>query len=102
VRLSRSIEAKGSDLHANACKLGLEGIISKLRDAPYRSGRGNDWLKTKCGNRQELVVGGYSPSSADAHAIGALSLGYYDNGELKYAGRSGTRYTHALARDLYR
>jgi bifunctional non-homologous end joining protein LigD len=102
VRLSRSIEAKGSDLHANACKLGLEGIISKLRDAPYRSGRGNDWLKTKCGNRQELVVGGYSPSSADAHAIGALSLGYYDNGELKYAGRSGTGYTHALARDLYR
>jgi bifunctional non-homologous end joining protein LigD len=102
LRLSESIDGKGTVLHASACRLGLEGIISKLRDAPYRSGRGNDWLKTKCGNRQELVVGGYSPSTADSRAIGALSLGYYDKGELKYAGRCGTGYTHALARDLYR
>ncbi len=102
VRLSESIDGKGTELHANACRFGLEGIISKLRDAPYRSGRGTDWLKTKCGNRQELVVGGYSPSTADAHAVGALSLGYYDKGELKYAGRCGTGYTHAVARDLYR
>jgi bifunctional non-homologous end joining protein LigD len=102
VRLSESIEAKGSELHANACRLGLEGIISKLRDAPYRSGRRNDWLKTKCGNRQELVIGGYSPSTADTHAVGALSLGYYDKSELKYAGRCGTGYTRAIARDLYR
>lgn len=102
VRLSDSIEGQGSDLHANACRLGLEGIISKLRDAPYRSGRGADWLKTKCSDRQELVVGGYSPSAADAHAVGALSLGYYDKGELKYAGRCGTGYTHKIARELYR
>jgi bifunctional non-homologous end joining protein LigD len=102
IRLSESIEAKGSELHANACRLGLEGIISKLRDAPYRSGRGNDWLKTKCGNRQELVIGGYSPSTADARAVGALSLGYYEKGELKYAGRCGTGYTRTIARDLYR
>jgi bifunctional non-homologous end joining protein LigD len=102
VRLSESIEGKGSDLHANACRLGLEGIISKLRDAPYRSGRGIDWLKTKCSDRQELVIGGFSPSTADAHAIGALSLGYYRDGEFIYAGRSGTGYTHALARELYR
>jgi bifunctional non-homologous end joining protein LigD len=102
VRLSESIDGKGSDLHANACRLGLEGIISKLRDAPYHSGRNNDWLKTKCSDRQELVVGGYSPSTADSRAIGALSLGYYDKGELKYAGRCGTGYTHTLARELYR
>ena len=102
VRFSQSIEGKGSDLHSNACRLGLEGIISKLRDAPYRSGRGTDWLKTKCSDRQELVIGGFSPSTADAHAIGALSLGYYKDGELMYAGRSGTGYTHALARELYR
>ena len=102
VRLSESIDGKGTELHANACRLGLEGIISKLRDAPYRSGRGNDWLKTKCSDRQELVVGGYLPSTADARSIGALSLGYYDKGVLKYAGRCGTGYTHAVARDLYR
>jgi bifunctional non-homologous end joining protein LigD len=102
LRLSESIDGKGTELHANACRLGLEGIISKLRDAPYRSGRGADWLKTKCSDRQELVVGGYSPSTADSRAVGALSLGYYDKGELKYAGRCGTGYTHAVARDLYR
>jgi bifunctional non-homologous end joining protein LigD len=102
LRLSESFDMRGSELHGKACGLGLEGLISKLRDAPYRSGRGNDWLKTKCSDRQELVIGGYSPSSVDAHAIGALSLGYYDKGELKYAGRSGTGYTHAIARDLYR
>jgi bifunctional non-homologous end joining protein LigD len=102
LRLSESFDTKGSELHAHACRLGLEGIISKLRDAPYRSGRGNDWLKTKCSDRQELEVGGFSPSTADAHAIGALSLGYYDKGEFIYAGRVGTGYTHALARDLYR
>jgi bifunctional non-homologous end joining protein LigD len=102
VRLSESIEGKGSDLHNRACQLGLEGIISKLRDAPYRSGRGTDWLKTKCSDRQELVIAGFSPSTADSHAIGALSLGYYDKGQLIYAGRCGTGYTHTLARDLFR
>jgi bifunctional non-homologous end joining protein LigD len=102
VRFSESFDTKGNELHARACGLGLEGIISKLRDAPYRSGRGNDWLKTKCGDRQELVVAGFSPSTADAHAIGALSLGYYKDGELTYAGRCGTGYTRSLARDLYR
>jgi bifunctional non-homologous end joining protein LigD len=102
VRLSESIAGNGTTLHANACRLGLEGIISKLRDAPYRSGRGTDWLKTKCSDRQELVIGGYSPSTADSRSVGALSLGYYEKGELKYAGRCGTGYTHALARSLYR
>jgi bifunctional non-homologous end joining protein LigD len=102
VRYSESIEGKGATIHASACRMGLEGIVSKLRDAPYRSGRGTDWLKTKCSDRQELVIGGYTKSTADAHAIGALTLGYYEDGKLIYAGRSGTGYTHALARALYR
>jgi bifunctional non-homologous end joining protein LigD len=50
---------------------------------------------------QELVVGGYSPSTAMPKAIGALVVGYYDNGKLVYAGRIGTGYTHATARDLW-
>ena len=74
-------------------RLGLEGIISKRADAPYHSGRGHDWLKTKCSDRQEFVVAGFAPSTADAHAVGALVLGVYDHGELKYAGRTGTGFT---------
>ncbi len=102
VRLSESLDQAGDVLLKHACQLGLEGIISKLRDAPYRPGRVPDWLKTKCTDRQELVVAGYAPSTADGQAIGSLIVGYYEGGELKYAGRTGTGYTHKVARDLYK
>jgi bifunctional non-homologous end joining protein LigD len=102
LRLSESIGERGSVLLKHACKMGLEGIISKLADAPYRSGRGHDWIKTKCSDRQEFVVAGFAPASNDAHSIGALVLGVYDKGKLQYAGRTGTGFTHATARDLYR
>ena len=102
VRLSESLTEPGPVLVRHACKFGLEGIVSKRVDAPYRSGRGHDWLKTKCSDRQELVIAGFMPSTADAHAVGALVLGYYRRGKLHYAGRTGTGFTHATARDLYR
>jgi bifunctional non-homologous end joining protein LigD len=84
----------------NACQHGLEGIISKRRDCPYRSGRGRDWLKTKCTNRQEFVVAGYVPRSDNPRAVGALVLAYYDGGRLTYAGRVGTGFTAETARAL--
>jgi len=102
LRLSYSLRDRGSILLKRACKMGLEGIISKVADAPYRSGRGHDWMKTKCSNRQEFVVAGFAPSSNDAHAVGALVLGFYARGALKYAGRTGTGFTHENARELYR
>jgi bifunctional non-homologous end joining protein LigD len=102
LRLSESLTEPGPVLLRHACKMGLEGIISKLADAPYRSGRGHDWLKAKCPDRQEFVVAGFAPSTADAHAIGALVLGVYDHGKLRYAGRTGTGFTHDSARALYR
>ncbi|MGB7259155.1 MAG: DNA ligase D, partial [Pseudolabrys sp.] len=102
LRLSESIDEAGPTLVKHACRLGLEGIISKRRDAPYRSGRGHDWLKTKCSDRQEFVVAGYVPSSADQHAVGAVVLGFYDHDKLHYAGRVGTGFTHKSARELYR
>jgi bifunctional non-homologous end joining protein LigD len=102
IRPSESIDERGSVLLGKACKLGLEGIISKLADAPYHSGRGHDWIKTKCSDRQEFVVTGFVPSTADARAIGALVLGVYDHGRLRYAGRTGTGFSHAVARDLYK
>ena len=102
LRFSASIDQSGPALLEQACRMGLEGIVSKLADAPYRSGRGHDWLKTKCSDRQEFVIAGFAPSTADAHAVGALVLGVYDKGKLKYAGRTGTGFTHAFARTLYR
>jgi bifunctional non-homologous end joining protein LigD len=102
LRLSESLTEPGPVLLKHACRMGLEGIVSKLADAPYHSGRGHDWIKTKCSDRQELVVAGFMPSSVDARAIGALVLGYYDRGTLRYAGRTGTGFTHTSARELYR
>ena len=102
LRLSESLTEPGTTLLRHACKVGLEGIVSKVADAPYRSGRGRDWVKTKCFDRQEFVVAGVVPSTADVHAVGALVLGFYERGKLHYAGRSGTGFTHELARTLYR
>jgi bifunctional non-homologous end joining protein LigD len=102
LRLSESLTEPGPALLRQACKLGLEGIIAKRANAPYRSGRGNDWLKIKCSDRQEFVVVGFVPSTADSRAVGALVLAVYDDGKLKYAGRTGTGFTHDTARSLYR
>ena len=66
--------------------MGLEGIVSKLANGPYNSGRSHEWIKTKCSDRQEFVVAGLVPSTADARAVGALVLGVYDGDTLKYAG----------------
>ena len=102
LRLSESLTEPGPTLLKHACKMGLEGIVSKRADAAYHSGRGHDWIKTKCSDRQELVVAGFAPSSVDAHAVGALVLGYFERGKLRYAGRTGTGFTHEIARELYR
>jgi len=102
LRLSESLTGSGTALLRHACKIGLEGIVSKLANAPYNSGRSHEWIKTKCSDRQEFVVAGLVPSTADARAVGALVLGVYDGNELKYAGRTGTGFTHEMARSLYR
>ncbi len=102
LRFSKSLTEPGTKLLHHACKLGLEGIVSKLADAPYRSGRGRDWVKSKCSDRQELVVTGVVPSTADARAVGALVLGFYERGKLRYAGRTGTGFTRDTARSLFR
>src|SRR5262249_44873165 len=68
----------------------------------YRGGRSDMFIKTKCSNAQELVVGGYSPSTVRPRGIGALVVGYYDHGQLIYAGRVGTGYAQSLAQDLWK
>ncbi|WP_088344511.1 MULTISPECIES: DNA ligase D [Rhodomicrobium] len=101
IRYSEHFEQNGELVLRHACRLSLEGIVSKLRDAPYRSGRRKDWLKAKCSERQEFVVAGYVPSTTARKAIGSLILGYYDKGSLIYAGRVGTGYTNKVAADLF-
>jgi len=101
LRLSEHFTESGTTLLKHACKIGLEGIISKRRTAPYRPGRGGDWIKTKCSDRQEFIVAGYAPSTVDPRAIGALILAYHRDGRLQYAGRVGTGYTHKMARELW-
>jgi ATP-dependent DNA ligase len=92
IRLSEHIAGGGAAFFKQACKARLEGIVSKRADAPYRSGRGGDWLKVKCTKRQELVVGGWKQSDKKGRALASLLLGYYDKGKLTYAGKVGTGF----------
>ena len=100
VRLSEHIVSGGRTMFQKACELHAEGIISKKADAPYRSARGGDWLKAKCLREQEFVVGGYTLSSDGDDRIGSLLLGYYEDGKLIYAGRTGTGFTQKTRRML--
>jgi bifunctional non-homologous end joining protein LigD len=94
IRASDHFVGSGEAVFAKACELGLEGIVSKKADAPYRAGRGRDWLKIKCHIRQEVVIGGYTDPSGSRTGIGALVVGVHDEkGHLKYAGRVGTGFT---------
>ncbi len=102
VRYTEHFDEDGPRLFKHACEMGLEGVISKRRDAPYTSGRTENLIKSKCHDEQEFVVVGFTPSTAMPSAIGALTVGYHANGELRYAGRVGTGYTHVTARDLWR
>ena len=102
LRFSEHIVADGEAMMRSACQLGLEGVISKARERPYRSGRNGDWVKIKCTARQEFVVCGYTPSSALSRAVGSLVLGYHENGRLTHAGRTGTGFTATTARDVFK
>ncbi|MHC2302487.1 DNA ligase D [Rhizobium mongolense] len=101
LRFSEHFHQNGGLVFDHACRLSLEGVISKQCDSPYTSGRNGDWIKAKCSHRQELVIGGYVPSTSMKNAIGSLAMGYYDNGKLKHVGRVGTGYTAMVAQDLY-
>jgi bifunctional non-homologous end joining protein LigD len=85
---------------AAACRSGWEGLIAKRADAPYVAGRSKNWLKLKCVWEQELVIGGYTEPTGSRTDFGALLVGYYHDGSLRYAGKVGTGYTNAILHDL--
>jgi bifunctional non-homologous end joining protein LigD len=95
LRLSEHLEADADEVFKKACALGAEGIVSKLASAKYSSGRSGAWLKLKCRLEQEFVIGGFTLPAKGTSGIGALLLGYYEDGKLRYAGRSGTGFTQA-------
>lgn len=102
IRVNEHMVGDGKTVFDHACRLGAEGIVSKLAQGKYVSGRSNGWLKHKCYREQEFVVGGFTLPSNGIHGIGALLLGYYKNGRLIYAGRTGTGFTqktHRMIRD---
>ncbi|MBC7455246.1 MAG: DNA ligase D [Massilia sp.] len=101
VRFSDEFGADPQALVAAACKLGIEGVIGKRRDGRYVQRRSNEWIKLKCGQRQEFVIGGYTDPQGARSGFGALLLGTYDrHGMLQYAGNVGSGFNEASLRDL--
>lgn len=102
LELSDHVEGDGVGFFRAACKMGLEGILAKRGDRPYRSRRTPEWVKVKCQKRQELVIVGYTPPKGSRNGLGALLLGVHQDGELRYAGKVGTGFTRASLDDLSR
>ena len=100
IRFTTHRNGDGEAFYKEACRKGWEGLIAKRADAPYTHGRSRDWLKFKCSAEQELVIGGYTAPRGSRTDLGALLLGYYDDGELRYAGKVGTGFTRETLHDL--
>jgi bifunctional non-homologous end joining protein LigD len=101
VRLSEHIEASGLAFFEAARARGLEGIMAKDRRSPYLPGKRSDrWQKVKIRPEQELVVGGWAPGTGKAVDLGALLVGVYEGGKLRYAGKIGAGFTNATRAEL--
>ncbi|ELX08055.1 putative DNA ligase-like protein [Janthinobacterium sp. HH01] len=101
VRFSAALDASPQEMIAAACSMGLEGIIGKRRDARYTTRRSGSWIKLKCGQRQEFVIGGYTDPQGSRSGFGSLLLGTYDkDGKLQYAGNVGSGFNAATLRDV--
>jgi bifunctional non-homologous end joining protein LigD len=100
VRLTPHRNGAGEALFEEACRKGWEGLIAKRADGPYTERRSRYWLKFKCEQGQELVIGGYTEPRGSRTEFGALLLGYYDDARLLYAGKVGTGLDQATLRDI--
>ncbi|WP_413580582.1 DNA ligase D [Bdellovibrio sp. HCB288] len=102
IRFSSEFDGSGKSLLALAKRHGLEGIISKKRTSPYLSERNPNWVKTKCTEQQEFVIGGYTESKGSRDHFGALLLGVYKNKKLQYVGKVGTGFTRQSLREIFK
>jgi bifunctional non-homologous end joining protein LigD len=92
IRYSEHLDEEGEVAFRAACEKGWEGLIAKRASSPYTYARSRDWLKFKCVNEQEFVVLGWTEPHGSRSGLGALLVGYYEDGELRFAGKVGTGY----------
>ncbi|HEX5928090.1 MAG TPA: non-homologous end-joining DNA ligase [Solirubrobacterales bacterium] len=100
VRYTPHRNEHGERFFEEACAKGWEGLIAKRADSTYVHGRSGDWLKLKCSFEQELVIGGFTPPQGSRRHFGALLVGYYEGGTLRYAGKVGTGFSEAMLAQL--
>ncbi len=100
VRFTPYRNEHGEKLFREACARGLEGLVAKRADSSYRSARSRDWLKLKCHAEQELVIGGFTAPHGSRTDFGALLVGHYHDGRLRYAGKVGTGFGQDTLRTL--
>ncbi len=94
IRYAAHVDGNAPELHREAARLKLEGIIAKRADSPYRAGRSAAWLKIKCLGREDFIVLGWTPPGGSRRGIGALAIGFYDpGGSLHFAGQVGTGFS---------
>ena len=100
LQVSTPVAGPSRQAYERACAAGWEGLIAKRRDAPYRGGRSRDWLKLKCVLEQEVVICGFTEPRGSRVGLGALLIGYFESGALRYAGKVGTGFDTATLVDL--
>jgi bifunctional non-homologous end joining protein LigD len=99
LRYVEHFEVQAQTVLESACRMHLEGIVSKLLEAPYLSGRVGTWVKSKCRTGQEVIIGGWT---SEAGRLRSLLVGVHRNGKLSYAGRVGTGFSAPVVRELTR
>lgn len=92
---------QGEAFYEEACEAGWEGLIAKQASSKYTGGRSRAWLKFKCVRAQELVIAGWTDPGGARSGFGSLLLGYYDGGELRYAGKVGTGFSDRQLREIH-
>ncbi len=97
IQFSESFEIEGQEMFAHACKLGLEGVVSKVREGPYPSGRSNDWVKKTCAQRETLAIAGFA---LDEGKWDGIYLGRRKGNDLIYAGKVDHGFDKVSAADL--
>ncbi len=100
LRFTRHRNGSGQEYFKQACKKHWEGLIAKRADSTYEHGRSGNWLKFKCSNQQEFVIGGFTDPQGSRKHFGALLVGFYDGGDLRYAGKVGTGFDEDTLRRL--
>ena len=100
VRYTPHRNEHGEKFFAEACAKGWEGLIAKRAESAYTHRRSGDWIKLKCTREQELVIGGFTPPGGSRQHFGALLVGYYEDGELRFAGKAGTGFDQRTLAEL--